>query len=135
MKTPDKRILKASDATVGHVTSFAWSPGLEQNIGLALVPKPLSEIGTKLQVRIGTSGQRSEVRVCRVGPIPFDGSEGLDRGRATGGIGRTTTDAPSASVPDDADGPNWHRTFTMANMRESSYDAQESSVDSSDRRG
>lgn len=35
---------------VGEVTSACFSPRLERNIGLAMVPVPLSEIGTDVQV-------------------------------------------------------------------------------------
>ena len=38
---------------VGSVTSACWSPRLERNIGLALVPSALSDIGTTLMVDTG----------------------------------------------------------------------------------
>ncbi|MDN5822302.1 MAG: glycine cleavage system protein T, partial [Brachybacterium sp.] len=38
---------------VGKVTSACWSPRLEQNIGLALVPAELAELGTTFTVDTG----------------------------------------------------------------------------------
>jgi aminomethyltransferase len=35
---------------VGKVTSACWSPRLEKNIGFAMVPIELSEIGTEVEV-------------------------------------------------------------------------------------
>jgi aminomethyltransferase len=37
-------------AVVGRVTSACWSPRLEKNIGFAMVPVELSELGTELEV-------------------------------------------------------------------------------------
>src|SRR5699024_3785023 len=39
--------------TVGEVTSACYSPRLEKNIGLALVPSALAEIGTRFTVDVG----------------------------------------------------------------------------------
>lgn len=36
--------------TVGKVTSACWSPRLEKNIGFAMVPVELSELGIELEV-------------------------------------------------------------------------------------
>ncbi|MDO5492365.1 MAG: glycine cleavage T C-terminal barrel domain-containing protein [Nesterenkonia sp.] len=38
---------------VGHVPSACWSPRLERNIGYAMVPSELAELGTDLQIETG----------------------------------------------------------------------------------
>jgi len=41
---------------VGQVSSAFWSPRLEKNVGFALVPTPMSEVGTTLTVRTAARG-------------------------------------------------------------------------------
>jgi glycine cleavage system aminomethyltransferase T len=54
------------DARVGRVTSACHSPRLEKNIGYAMVPIELAELGTELQVDI--AGDRRDAIVV---PMPF----------------------------------------------------------------
>jgi aminomethyltransferase len=58
---------------VGQVTSACFSPRLEKNIGFAMVPTELSELGTEFEVD-APSGRESAVVV----PKPF-----LDAGKDT----------------------------------------------------
>lgn len=53
-------------AAVGRVTSACWSPRLERNIGLAMLPVDLAGLGTELDVRL-PGGVRRAVVV----PKPF----------------------------------------------------------------
>jgi glycine cleavage system aminomethyltransferase T len=55
------------DQQIGQVSSAFWSPRLEKNIGLALVPIDSSDVGTKLSVRTAARGQVDAVVV----PKPF----------------------------------------------------------------
>jgi glycine cleavage system aminomethyltransferase T len=48
---PDFFAVSKGGREVGKVTSGCWSPRLEKNIGFAMVPTELSEIGTELQVQ------------------------------------------------------------------------------------
>lgn len=54
------------DKDVGHLTTSAWSPRLERNIGFALLDKPHDAMGTELTI---TDGSRSWQAV--VEPMPF----------------------------------------------------------------
>jgi glycine cleavage system aminomethyltransferase T len=47
---PDFFAVKKDGETVGKVTSACWSPRLEKNIGFAMVPVELGEIGFELEV-------------------------------------------------------------------------------------
>ena len=60
-------------ARLGRVTSAAWSPRLEKNIGYAMVPAAHAALGTKFSVDIPGVGERT---ACVV-PKPF-----LDPGKA-----------------------------------------------------
>lgn len=51
---------------VGHVTSACYSPSLEKNIGYAMVPTELAELGTELEVDV--DGERRNAVVV---PKPF----------------------------------------------------------------
>jgi aminomethyltransferase len=51
---------------VGRVTSACWSPRLEKNIGYAMVPIELSELGTELEVEV-----HGEPRDAVVVAMPF----------------------------------------------------------------
>jgi glycine cleavage system aminomethyltransferase T len=42
--------VRRDDEVVGKVTSACWSPRLDKNIGFAMVPVELAEIGTELRV-------------------------------------------------------------------------------------
>ncbi len=53
--------------TIGNVTSAAYSPRLEKNIGYAMVPLAKSELGTRFTVRIPRDGDRQATVV----PKPF----------------------------------------------------------------
>src|SRR5438445_12496824 len=55
---PDDWDVHADGRKVGHVTSMAYSPRLEKNIGYALVGIDHAKIGTRLRVS-PTSGVRS----------------------------------------------------------------------------
>jgi len=54
-------------ASVGHVTSAIYSPRLEKNIGYAMLPVELAELGTELTVAVPQSGDRP----ARVARKPF----------------------------------------------------------------
>ena len=58
--------VESGGAAVGRVTSACWSPRLERNIGLAMLPVGLAGLGTELDVRTPTG-----VRGARVVPKPF----------------------------------------------------------------
>jgi aminomethyltransferase len=49
--------VSADGREVGRVTSACYSPRLEKNIGLAMLPIELTELGTELQVETPTSGR------------------------------------------------------------------------------
>jgi aminomethyltransferase len=51
---------------VGQVTSACHSPRLEKNIGYAMVPTELAELGTELEVEVD-----GESRAARVVEMPF----------------------------------------------------------------
>lgn len=51
---------------IGYVTSGGYSPTLKKTIGLALVRKDLSSIGTELEIEI-----REKLLRCNVVPTPF----------------------------------------------------------------
>lgn len=59
-------VVERDGADVGRVTSACWSPRLERNIGLGMVPVALAELGTELAVRT-PQGTRHAVAV----PKPF----------------------------------------------------------------
>ena len=60
------RVRRGGDV-VGRVTSACHSPRLEQNIGYAMVPVELAELGTELEVDVdGATRQAVVVR------MPFD---------------------------------------------------------------
>jgi len=46
---------------VGQVTSACYSPRLEKNIGYAMLPIALAELGTEVQVETPTGGQSAVV--------------------------------------------------------------------------
>jgi len=72
--------VSSSGVVVGEVTSACWSPRLEQNIGLAMVPVELGEIGTELEVDT-PAGRVAAVVV----PKPFvDPTKELPKRRLTG---------------------------------------------------
>jgi glycine cleavage system aminomethyltransferase T len=48
---PDFFAVRKDGREVGKVTSACWSPRLEKNIGFAMVPTDLGEIGTELEVQ------------------------------------------------------------------------------------
>ena len=48
-------------AVVGRVTSACWSPRLDRNIGLAMVPVGLAGLGTELDVRLPDGPRRAVV--------------------------------------------------------------------------
>jgi glycine cleavage system aminomethyltransferase T len=48
---PDFFAVRKDDREVGRVTSACWSPRLEKNIGYAMVPAQLGEIGTEVEVQ------------------------------------------------------------------------------------
>ncbi|MFC7405087.1 glycine cleavage T C-terminal barrel domain-containing protein [Georgenia alba] len=82
---------------VGEVTSACWSPRLEKNIGLAMVPVAQSEIGTQLEVA-GPGGTVEAVVV----PKPFvDPTKEVPKRDLVGGADRTspTDGAPVLSGP------------------------------------
>jgi glycine cleavage system aminomethyltransferase T len=54
------------DVQIGQVSSAFWSPRLEKNVGFALVPADLADLGTKLTVR-SAKGETTAVVV----PKPF----------------------------------------------------------------
>ena len=71
---PDFWLIADSDGKdVGYITSPWWSPELETNIALAWVPWTLSEVGTKLQVRLPDEySEESGVPVeAEVVEVPF----------------------------------------------------------------
>lgn len=45
--------------TVGRVTSAIWSPRLEKNLAYAMLPTPLTALGTEIQVDISGAGKRA----------------------------------------------------------------------------
>jgi glycine cleavage system aminomethyltransferase T len=47
---PDFFAVRTHGRKVGKVTSACWSPRLQKNIGFAMLPTELSEIGTELEV-------------------------------------------------------------------------------------
>jgi aminomethyltransferase len=72
---------------VGEVTSACYSPRLEKNIGFAMVPTALAELGTELEVDV-PSGRESAVVV----PKPF-----IDAEKATPKQALTSSGAGRAS--------------------------------------
>ena len=71
---PDFWLIADTDGQdVGYITSPWWSPELETNIALAWVPWNMSEIGTKLQVRLPDeySETSGEPVAAEVVDVPF----------------------------------------------------------------
>ena len=96
-------------AVVGQVTSACHSPRLEKNIGLALVPAALSEIGTRFQIDTGPrpgaqlpSGE--ELVEAVVVPKPFiDPTKEQPKGDVTAlGRGEDTRSTDAAAGSRDA---------------------------------
>lgn len=54
------------DTKVGHLTTSAWSPRLERNIGFAMLDKPHDAVGTVLDIVSGSQTWRATVE-----PLPF----------------------------------------------------------------
>jgi len=69
---------------VGYVTSAFYSPKLDRNIGLAMVPVELSEPGTPLEVDL-PSAAAGEYTEAEVHPTPFvDPNKEIPTGRSHG---------------------------------------------------
>ena len=64
--------------TVGHVTSVAWSPGLEQNIGLAVIKTEYAQAGTDMWTQVQDWG--GDIRQASVTTVPMPGSSVNSRG-------------------------------------------------------
>ena len=60
------KVLDATGAEIGYVTSGSYAPFLKKNIALAYVPPKFSEVGTTVCVEI-----RGQHVKCRVVPTPF----------------------------------------------------------------
>jgi glycine cleavage system aminomethyltransferase T len=78
---PDFFAVREGGREVGKVTSACWSPRLEKNIGFAMVPTDLGDIGTELEVerpegtvdavvadRVFFRPEHAEQRLAPVGP-------------------------------------------------------------------
>jgi glycine cleavage system aminomethyltransferase T len=78
---PDFFAVRKGGREVGKVTSACWSPRLEKNIGFAMVPTDLGDIGTELEVerpegtvdavvadRVFFRPEHAEQRLAPVGP-------------------------------------------------------------------
>ena len=57
--------VQKNGATIGCVTSAAWSPRLKKNIGYAMVPISYSALGTALTVSMAGDGERNAAVVAR----------------------------------------------------------------------
>jgi aminomethyltransferase len=63
---PDFFAVSHEGRPVGRVTSACYSPRLEKNIGYAMVPIELSELGTELEIDVDGEGREAVVV-----PMPF----------------------------------------------------------------
>ncbi len=57
----------AGDRQVGRITSAAWSPRLERNVGLSLIEREFWDLGRKVSVRI----QNGTVVDGQISALPF----------------------------------------------------------------
>ena len=62
----DNNIIFKDGQEIGYITSGGFSPTLNKSIGLGLVKKPYSEVGTELEIEI-----RNKLLKGKIVSIPF----------------------------------------------------------------